>query len=169
MCIAYRLCSGETANETDLVQCPRLSLLVGILFHESYTHSKYTSIVSIPHSPGDRRRSSVVRVSELKPKDPGFDPLVGQGEEQFFCPCQSTFVQTCLCSTPLPVDSCADLFVLDSLPVNSCADLFVLDSPSSQLLCRLVCARLPFPFVCRACTQIYVQYVKDAFRTCQDE
>ena len=32
------------------------------------------------------------------PKTPGFDPLAGQGERQFFCPSESTLV-------------CADLFV----------------------------------------------------------
>ena len=43
--------------------------------------------------------SSVVRASAFTSEDPGFDPLVGQGEEQFFCPSESlTFVavQTCL-------------------------------------------------------------------------
>ena len=46
-------------------------------------------------------RGSVVRESEFKPEDPGFDPLAGQGEEYIFL----------------------------SLRVNSCADLFVPDPP----------------------------------------
>ena len=64
---------------------------------------------------GDWGRSSVVRESEFKAEDPGFDPLAGQGELQFFL----------------------------SLRVNSCADLFVLDRPHSCVLARtqLVCAR----------------------------
>ena len=44
-----------------------------------------------------RGRSAVIRASEFKSKDLGFDPLTGQGEGQFFCPSESTFVQTCLC------------------------------------------------------------------------
>ena len=38
--------------------------------------------------------------SEFKSDDPGFDPLVGQGEGQFFYPSESTLVQACLCLTP---------------------------------------------------------------------
>ena len=45
----------------------------------------------------DGGRSSMVSASELKPEDPGFDPLAGQGEGQFFCLSR--------------VHSCADLFV----------------------------------------------------------
>ena len=48
-------------------------------------------------------RSSVVRELELKSEDPRFDPMVGQGEGQFFCPSESTLVQTCLCLTPFHV------------------------------------------------------------------
>ena len=48
-------------------------------------------------------RGPVVRELEFKSKDPGFEPLVGQGEEQFFCPSESTLVQTCVCLTPLLV------------------------------------------------------------------
>ena len=44
---------------------------------------------------------SVVRASELKSKDSGFDPLAGKGERQFFYPSESALVQTCLCRTPL--------------------------------------------------------------------
>ena len=43
--------------------------------------------------------SSVVRESEFKSEDPGFNPLAGQGEGQVFL--------------SLRVDSCADLFVPD--------------------------------------------------------
>ena len=32
----------------------------------------------------DGGRGSVVRASQFKSEDPGFDPLAGQGEEQFF-------------------------------------------------------------------------------------
>ena len=45
----------------------------------------------------------MVGASELKAKDPGFDPLAGQGESLFFCPSESTLVQACLCLTPLCV------------------------------------------------------------------
>ena len=38
---------------------------------------------------------SVVGELELKSKDPGFDILAGQGDLQFFCPSESTVVQTC--------------------------------------------------------------------------
>ena len=31
-------------------------------------------------------RGSVDSESEFNSEDPGFDPLAGQGEEQFFCP-----------------------------------------------------------------------------------
>ena len=44
----------------------------------------------------------MVREWEFKSKDLGFDPLVGQGEKQFFCPSESK--------------SCADLFVPDPPP-----------------------------------------------------
>ena len=43
---------------------------------------------------------SVVRESEFKSEDPGFDPLLGQGEENHFSPSESTLVQTCLCLNP---------------------------------------------------------------------
>ena len=52
---------------------------------------------------GFRGGSFVVRASEFKADDPGFDPLAGQGEVQFFCPSESTRVQTCLCLTPIRV------------------------------------------------------------------
>ena len=52
-------------------------------------------------------RSSVVRPSEFKSKDSGFDPLVtGAGwGTVVFCvyPSESTLVQTCLCLTPPPL------------------------------------------------------------------
>ena len=38
--------------------------------------------------------------SEFKSEDPGFDPLAGQDEVQFFCPSESTLVQACLCLAP---------------------------------------------------------------------
>ena len=42
-------------------------------------------IRSVPSLPGGGR-SSVVRASEFKSEDPGFDPMVGQGGGQdFFC------------------------------------------------------------------------------------
>ena len=53
----------------------------------------------------DGGRSSVDRQPEFKSKDLGFNPLAGQGEKQFFCPSESTLVQTCLCLTPLRVYS----------------------------------------------------------------
>ena len=46
----------------------------------------------------NRGHGSVVTESEFKSKDPGFDPLAGRSEEQFFCP---------------SVNSCAHLFVPD--------------------------------------------------------
>ena len=51
----------------------------------------------------DGGRSSVVRASEFKSEDLGFDPLAGQVEGQFFYPSESSLVQTCLCLTPLRV------------------------------------------------------------------
>ena len=45
--------------------------------------------------------SSVVSASEFKSEDPGFEPLARQGERRFFCPSESTSVQTCWCLTPL--------------------------------------------------------------------
>ena len=47
--------------------------------------------------------SSVVRESDFRSEDPGFDPLAGQGEGPFSCPSESTLVQTCLCLIALPV------------------------------------------------------------------
>ena len=44
----------------------------------------------------DRGRFSVVRASEFKSEDPGYNPLTGQGEGQFFYPSESTLVETCL-------------------------------------------------------------------------
>ena len=52
----------------------------------------------------DKVAQWVVRQNS-NPEDPGFDPLVGQGEGQFFCPSESTLVQTCLCLTLLCVYS----------------------------------------------------------------
>ena len=51
----------------------------------------------------DNFNSSMVRESDFKSEDSGFDPLVGQGDGQFFCFSESTLVQTCLCLTPLRV------------------------------------------------------------------
>ena len=45
--------------------------------------------------------------SDFMSEDPGFDPLAGQGEEQFFYPSESSLVLS------LSVISCADLFVPD--------------------------------------------------------
>ena len=47
--------------------------------------------------------SSVVRESEFKSKDPRFDPLAGQSDEQFLCLSETTLVHICLYSTPLRV------------------------------------------------------------------
>ena len=49
------------------------------------------------------RSSTVIRASEFKSEDPGFNPLVEQGEGEFSCPSESTLVQTCLCLTPPPL------------------------------------------------------------------
>ena len=45
----------------------------------------------------------MVSASEFKSEDPGLDPLVGQGEWQFFCLSESTLMQTFSCLTPLCV------------------------------------------------------------------
>ena len=58
--------------------------------------------MSITGSVG-RGRSSVVRVSEIKSDEPGFDPLAFHGEGQFFCPSESALVQTWLCLASLRV------------------------------------------------------------------
>ena len=49
----------------------------------------------------DGGRSSVVRTSEFKPEEPGFDPLAGQTASFSIPPCQ--LVQTHLCLIPLCV------------------------------------------------------------------
>ena len=49
----------------------------------------------------DGERSSVVRASEIRYEDPGFDPLVGQAGGQCFCSSESSLVQSCLCLTLL--------------------------------------------------------------------
>ena len=54
------------------------------------------------------RISVVVTPSEFKSEDPGFDPLMGQGDGQVLflflspppLPSESTLVQTCLCQSP---------------------------------------------------------------------
>ena len=60
---------------------------------------------------GEGERSSAVSAWEFKSEDLGFDPLVGQGEEQLFCPSESTLAHTCLCLTPLRVYGTALKFV----------------------------------------------------------
>ena len=52
----------------------------------------HNSSVTTPLSP----------LSVFKSEDTEFDPLAGQGEIPFFCPAESTLVQTCLCLTPQP-------------------------------------------------------------------
>ena len=57
----------------------------------------------------------------LKSKDPmgsHFNLLVGQGEEQFFCPSKSTLVQTCLCLTP-PFVCMASTLIFTHLKTNN--------------------------------------------------
>ena len=51
----------------------------------------------------DGGRRSVIRESELKSEDRGFDPLADQDEKHFLCPSESTLVHTCLDLTPLRV------------------------------------------------------------------
>ena len=69
--------------------------------HRQTTHSVLLEWLTTPRSGVGARcltgdvRSSVVGVSQLKSKDPGFDPLVEQGEEQFFYSSESTLVQNC--------------------------------------------------------------------------
>ena len=60
---------------------------------------------------------SVVRESEFKSEDPGFDPWAGQGEGQFFCPSE----------------------------VNSYVDLFLLDPPSCVQHAPKICAHVKDP------------------------
>ena len=43
-----------------------------------------------------------VSASEFKSEDPGFDPLAGQGEDQYFCPPESPLIQPSLCLPPPP-------------------------------------------------------------------
>ena len=45
----------------------------------------------------------MVREPEFKFEEPGFEPLLEQGEGQVFCPAESTLVQTRLCRTPVCV------------------------------------------------------------------
>ena len=77
---------------------------------------------TIPLLKGDGRCSSVVRESDFKPEDLGFDPLAGQGENQFF----------------------------SSLRVNSCADLFVPDPPFVFTARTQICEHVKDPIsICR--------------------
>ena len=55
---------------------------------------------TIQHLMGDVAQWLESQNSNLKTV---FDRLAGQGERQFFCPSESTLVQTCLCLTPLHV------------------------------------------------------------------
>ena len=41
--------------------------------------------------------------SDFRSEEPGFNPLAGQGGEQFVWPSESTLVQTCFCLTQLRV------------------------------------------------------------------
>ena len=41
----------------------------------------------------------MVRALEFQSEDPGFDPLAGQGEEQFFCPSESKLLCRLVCSS----------------------------------------------------------------------
>ena len=63
----------------------------------------------------------MVRELEFKSKDPGFDPLVGQGEEQFCfsVPPESNLVQTCLCLTP-PSMACTQICANVKDPMYIC-------------------------------------------------
>ena len=63
-------------------------------------------------------RSSVVSTSEFKPEDPGFDPMVGKGEGQFFYPSESTIVQTRLI-VPDPLDTHPNLCAQLKIPYSS--------------------------------------------------
>jgi hypothetical protein len=56
--------------------------------------------------------SSVVRESEFKSKDPGFNPLVVQRDQQFFCP---------------------------SDQINSCAGLFTWHTPKFVRMLKIPC------------------------------
>ena len=67
-------------------------------------------------------RSSVVRESEFKSEDPGFDPLERQGEKPFFCPSELTLVQTCLClyRPPFVCVTCTQICAHVKDPISIC-------------------------------------------------
>ena len=68
-------------------------------------------------------RGAVVRESEFKSEDPGFDPLAGQDERQFFCPSEAAL--------------CADLLVPDpSSWVRQAFDLFCAHVKDPISVCR---------------------------------
>ena len=66
---------------------------------------------------GGGGHSSVVRASEFKTEDPGFDPLVEQGEGQFFCPPELNRVQTCLCLSLLLARTQVCVHVKDTISI----------------------------------------------------
>ena len=55
-------------------------------------HRRQCNMTVLEFNHNDRGRSPVVRESEFKFQDLGFDHLAGQGEESFFCPSESTCV-----------------------------------------------------------------------------
>ena len=65
------------------------------------TSSASTHVRSLQNR--DKGRSSVVKASDFKSEDPGFDPLAEQGDEQLVYLTHLTLVLTCLCLTSLRV------------------------------------------------------------------
>ena len=64
-------------------------------------------VIVIGHSPAyfrlvltKRNAAQWLDSRNFKSEDPGFDPLAEQGERQFFCPSESTLVQTCFAPDP---------------------------------------------------------------------
>ena len=96
-----RVCDGDNST------CRTVS---GVFDKPLPKGGKHRLLFFLPWTPGhDGGRGSVVRVSEFTYEDPEFDPLVGQVEEHFFCPSESTLVQTCLCLTS---SSCLQVFMI---------------------------------------------------------
>ena len=62
----------------------------------------------------------MVRESEFKSEDPGFDPLAEQGGKQLFFPSESTFVKTRLCLSPLRVHGTHPNYAHVKDPVSIC-------------------------------------------------
>ena len=99
-----------------------MSEFSGLRKHEKTQHAlvglgnaALASAVAVPRKCGPNFPKGIINCKKkksIKSVNPGFDPLVGQGEGQFFYPSKSTLVQTCLCRTPAACVRHAPKFLL---------------------------------------------------------